>query len=395
MGVGTITRAIKRNYTFLILFAVAIALRIITLDAKGLWLDEAYSVHLARQGLSGLMSQLSLESTPPLYYLCLHFWINIFGSSEGALRALSLVFSLGTMTVLYSLGRKFFSRSVAVVVAALAAFSPLQIYYAQETRMYSLLALLAAGLLYFTIGAAVGSSGQTAVAPAALRRRIIGMGLVGLLMLYTHTVALWFVAACFIVALYYAREQKTRTPVLLSLAGMILAYLPWLFVLIKQVARQETVLQWFVPLWKGKPIWGHVFDSLSSYLFGPFPPYLAIQSAGGFLPILFILFAAILGWGLISHRKSAPMRACSLIAVLAFGFPLVYSRLFQPIYIPGRTDQYLQPVFLLLVGVGILSIAGRRIIQTCVILLYGALSVWVLVPYYGNTDKNASRSYMA
>ena len=389
-----ISSFLKDCLPLIIILAAAAALRAITLGSKGLWLDEAYSVHLAGQSLGGLISQLSLESTPPLYYLGLHFWMNIFGMGEAAVRTLSLVFSLGTIAVLYALGRKFFGLAAGVAAAVLAAVAPLQVYYAQETRMYSLLALLSAGLLYFTVSLSSASSADAQDRPGAVKRRAIGLGVTGLLLLYTHTVALFFVAACFAVALFFAREKKTRTPVLLSLAGMMLAYLPWSLVLIEQIGRQETVLQWFVPFWNGKPVWRHAVDSLSSFSFGPFPPYLAIRDGAGFAAAGLVLALAVLVWGLIARRKSAPARVCALVGLLAFGFPLVYSRLFQPVYIPGRTDQYLQPVFLLLAGAGIAAVSGRKVIPAAVIVLFAALSVYVLIPWYGNAAKDASRDTM-
>jgi len=391
--IGRAVLFFKQNALFFVVLLTAIALRVITLGGKGLWLDEAYSVHLARQGFGDLIRQLSLESTPPLYYLCLHFWMDLFGSGEAAVRALSLLFSLGTLAVLYAIGRRFFSRPVAVAAAALAAFSPLQVYYGQETRMYSLLAFLAACLLYFTVRIAAVSTDAPA-GPGSPRRAAIGMGITGLLMLYTHTVALWFVAACFIAALYFARDRKARVPVLLSMSGTILAFLPWALVLIQQVARQATVLQWFVPFWESKPVWRHAIDSLSSFSFGPFPPYLSLKSPGDFLIMGAVLLAAILVWGLVAGRRSPAVKACGLIGLLAFGVPLVYSRLFQPIYIPGRTDQYLQPIFLLLAAAGIMALSGQRLIRTGIVLLFCALSIWTLIPYYGNFEKDSSRAYM-
>ena len=391
---GRIPSFLRDNFVLILILAAAAVLRTIALGSKGLWLDEAYSVHLAGQSLGGLISQLSLESTPPLYYLSLHFWMNIFGMGEAAVRALSLVFSLGTIAVLYALGRKFFGRAAGVAAAVLAAVAPLQVYYGQETRMYSLLAFLAAGLLYFTVRVAGAPSEKEEDMPAALKRSAIGMGVTGLLMLYTHTVALWFVAGCFVAALYFCRDKKGRMPVLLSAAGMAIAYLPWALVLVKQVARQSTVLQWFVPFWNSKPVWRHAVDSLSSFSFGPFPPYLAIRDGAGFAAAGLALALAVLVWGLIARRKSGPVRACALVGLLAFGFPLVYSRLFQPVYIPGRTDQYLQPVFLLLAGAGIAAVSGRKVIQAAVVVLFAALSVWVLIPWYGNAEKDASRVTM-
>jgi hypothetical protein len=162
----------------------------------------------------------------------------------------------------------------------------------------------------------------------------------------------------------------------------------------EQVARQSTVLHWFVPLWHAKPVWRHAFDSLLSFSFGPFPPYTAISSVGSSVTVAGAVMAAVLVRGVYSLRGSAAMRVCLLASGLALVAPIAYSLLLQPVFIPGRTDHYLHPIFLLLVATGVADISERRLPRIGVVLLFCALSLWVLVPYYETPTKNASRSYM-
>src|SRR3989339_1642966 len=76
---------------------------------QSFWRDEAYSVLLAGQPLSVIIQKSSIE--PPVYYVLLHFWIQLFGTSEIATRSLSLLgFMLATIVVI-EWADKLFGRS--------------------------------------------------------------------------------------------------------------------------------------------------------------------------------------------------------------------------------------------------------------------------------------------
>ena len=53
--------------------------------------------------LSDIPLALREDGSPPLYYMLLHFWLDLAGSSEQGVRALSLLFGLPCMTGLLCL----------------------------------------------------------------------------------------------------------------------------------------------------------------------------------------------------------------------------------------------------------------------------------------------------
>jgi 4-amino-4-deoxy-L-arabinose transferase-like glycosyltransferase len=76
-----------------------------------------------------------------LYYLLLRGWLH-FGASETFVRSLSILPALGTIPVLYWLGRRLFDRRVGLIAAALFTCNAYSIRYSQEARSYSLYILL-------------------------------------------------------------------------------------------------------------------------------------------------------------------------------------------------------------------------------------------------------------
>ena len=109
---------------------------------SGLWLDEALTVDIARLPLDQIPNALKHDGAPPLYYYLLHFWIVLFGQSNVAVRSLSGVIAVITLPVAWLCGKRFGGRAVAWTLLVLLASAPFAVYYATESRMYSLVILL-------------------------------------------------------------------------------------------------------------------------------------------------------------------------------------------------------------------------------------------------------------
>jgi 4-amino-4-deoxy-L-arabinose transferase-like glycosyltransferase len=113
---------------------------------RGIWLDEAISIHQAHLSLHDLFVNLyNGDRQPPFYHLTLWLTIRIFGDGEFAVRLPSLIAGTLTIPVLYELGRELYDRRTGLLAAAFATISPLLIWYSQEVRMYEFIALF--GLL--------------------------------------------------------------------------------------------------------------------------------------------------------------------------------------------------------------------------------------------------------
>ena len=195
----------------LVLIAASVALRIGALDT-GFWIDEAIAVGIASHDLDEIPGLLRLDGSPPLYYLLLHGWMTLFGDGEAATRALSLVFAAATVPAAWwAAGRR---------GAAIVAICPFLTYYAQEARMYTLVAIL------------------SLVATAAfVRHRPVVFVVAMTLLLYTHTWGVFLFAGFALVSLRRGR--------LAPLAIVALLYVPWVPSLAFQALH--TAAPWSLP----------------------------------------------------------------------------------------------------------------------------------------------------
>jgi mannosyltransferase len=126
------------------LTVLAAILRFSTLDVQSFWFDEAVTVGLVKSSFGHMLSSIGgSESTPPLYYVIAWVWTRVFGHGEVGLRSLSALAGTAFVPVAYAAAAELSSRRTAFVIAALAAVSPLLIWYSQEARSYSLLVLFA------------------------------------------------------------------------------------------------------------------------------------------------------------------------------------------------------------------------------------------------------------
>jgi uncharacterized membrane protein len=137
----------SHNTALLVLAGLILAGLVLRLAVpRGIWLDEAISIHQARLSLHDLFRNLYYgDRQPPLYHLGLWLTIRAFGHGEFAVRLPSLIAGTLVIPVLYELGRELYDRRTGLVAAAFAAASPLLVWYSQEVRMYEFVALF--GLL--------------------------------------------------------------------------------------------------------------------------------------------------------------------------------------------------------------------------------------------------------
>ncbi|TFC94601.1 hypothetical protein E3T28_15010 [Cryobacterium sinapicolor] len=99
------------------------------------WGDEAASVMSAERSLPGLFRLLdNVDAVHGAYYLLLHVWIDLFGSSELATRGLSALFVGAATAGTFVLARTLFTARVDVLAALVFALLPRVTYMGSEAR---------------------------------------------------------------------------------------------------------------------------------------------------------------------------------------------------------------------------------------------------------------------
>ncbi|MBN2623555.1 MAG: glycosyltransferase family 39 protein, partial [Acidimicrobiales bacterium] len=220
---------------------VGIALRFV--QRSPLWLDEALSVNIAQLPVGDLFEALRHDGHPPFYYLLLHYWMEVVGDGDVAVRALSGVFAVGSLPLVWVAGRRLAGTDGARWALVVAALSPYWVRYATETRMYSLVMLLVlAGYLLLV---------------DALERpawpRLAGVAAVSGLLLLTHYWAIYLLvtvgALLLLRAWHHPGDRATTVRVIVAVGAGGLLFLPWLGGFLYQAANTGT--PWAGPMRPG------------------------------------------------------------------------------------------------------------------------------------------------
>ena len=131
---------------------IALIVRWNGLASQSLWGDEGFTLWISRLPPNQIWQVAQSDTSPPLYYLLLHFWIHWFGISETSLRGMSAFLESLCVPIFCLLAKKMLADKRAVTVAmSLFALCAFQVEYAQEARFYGLLLFLALASVYSAI----------------------------------------------------------------------------------------------------------------------------------------------------------------------------------------------------------------------------------------------------
>jgi uncharacterized membrane protein len=387
---------------------------------------------------------VQIDQHPPLYYLLLHYWLPLTGETPYYVRLLSVLFGMGTIPLIYLIGKRLSGVGVGVVAAMLLALSPFNIYFAQEGRMYTLLMFNIAVAIYalvrlLTDARSVRPMGSqlrdylrawrsgrplNPEPPAdfsyrdlarhqpgwrgwlARRRglslKVVETDLAWLVLivfsaaaLYTHNTAVLFVLAVnlFVLGLLlYRRLRKAGSPPalqapslgnwVLAQLGIFLLWLPWLSAFLQQAGR---VNQGF---WIPTPDWDTITKTLR-YLSNNLVPSQMSQ-------IVMWILGALLILGVVYYRKrlSIFVLLAALFAVPFLGELIV--SLHRPIFLDRTLIWITVPLFLLLAA-GLAQLR-YRLLMVAVLAILMTNYLFAASDYYrfvSKEDWNTPAGYVA
>jgi Dolichyl-phosphate-mannose-protein mannosyltransferase len=295
------------------ILALAGVLRFHALGADSLWHDEIWSIEMTvgRDGQQSLLpetgvlnpapdlltldpavpwweiwSHMRLDNHPPLYSVLLRFWREMFGSSESAVRSLSVVVSLIAILAMFDAARHFHGVRPALWAALLMALAAPQIQYAQETRSYAL--LLAEGMIAAAAVARLQQRGPTFIRAAILALAVTAMAI-------THYFAIGAIAALVIYTIIYLKGRSRPTTLAAFGCAFVLGVILW---------AHQFVIQWR----------SFASDSVS-WLYDP---------SRHFLAVVFVRILLLPGRSLFD--STGVFQAASIILAIVFLVPLLARR---------------------------------------------------------------------
>ena len=346
------------------------------LDDISLWHDEAFSALLVQYDFGEMMHRIGLDVHPPLYYIILRVWTDLFGSSLITLRLFSMFFGLLVAAGTYFLAKTLFNkRSLAILASLLVFFNAFQIQYQMEARMYTLASFFVVASTLFLV--------------CALRRKAphsiiwwLAYAATASAGIYTHYYVAFILIAQGLFVLYtIAHNTRSFSPLswvrnthfhffFLSSSLITISYLPWLPTFWSQL-RQVQDAFWIPPI----NLW-----SIPSTLFKMFTGF-GIDPYRFSLPLVagstFVIVGMMIFFVLIRYRKQEKWLLVSSLVVPFAAAALV--SLQTSLYLDRYFILFL-PFLLTIVAAAILAIPVSLIRHTLIGLVL--IATFISYPIY-------------
>jgi hypothetical protein len=237
----------------LAIVALAASLRFFQLSRDAFWLDESYSlqaitghnyryVHLPADTVIPardtkvfdrdrpawtIWTTLGEDTFPPLYYLLLRGWVDLFGDSDFAIRFLSALLSVAAVVAFFDVLRLTSGTKIALWGACVMAIAGAQIQLSREARAYALVLLLS--LLACDALVRIERFGPSAARWAGLTASAIGVML-------SHYFAYSMIGALGLYALIRLRGRARTLGICALIVATVLVTITWGPFLRKQLA---------------------------------------------------------------------------------------------------------------------------------------------------------------
>jgi len=214
-----IQRYLNTTVLFGLILLLGITLRFYDLGAESYWIDEMFTVIEGHQSIFQLLASGRLDQ-PPAFYLPFHLWVQLFGYTEIGTRSFSALAGIGSIVLIYMVGRELFGKEVGLLGAFFMAITEFQIHFSQLARFYSFFEFMTLLSFLFFIR-------------AFRSKKVIYFllyGLASIIMVYSHTFGLFILVAQNL--FFLTQEIKNRNAMVIWLICQVLialTLLPYLF----------------------------------------------------------------------------------------------------------------------------------------------------------------------
>lgn len=334
------------SYFIIILFSLFLILS--ALQSDDLWLDELFSVGLARHKLKDLISLTAQDVHPPLYYMILKIAMMLFPASVSAAKVVSVI----PVIFIFCISNLFFTKeytakhAIFFNIFLMSSYSVLT--YAVEIRMYSwclLFCFLCCICSYYIIKDASWKAFLLYITFAEAGAYCQYWTAFGL--------AFYFIL---ISILIFIKDKKNIKKIIVSILIGIILYIPWLNVCLNQISTVSADY-WIGPV----SFNGFIYWNKSVI------PSTAFLKAFVFVFILYFIFKNIL-----EIKNNSFPTIYSLINLFTPSLIIICATIISLVLRPVFTAKYVFPFSILILFFFVISlfkyISNKKLIRFIVLL---------------------------
>jgi uncharacterized membrane protein len=294
-----------------------------------IWADEASTLYSTQNGiLETLRHAADNEKQAPVYFWIISVWRTLNGSIFFA-RLFSVICAAAAIKLFAGLASRILDPRPALLATAFFMFHPFFIWASLEIRVYSLVILLSVLVVRLFIDWFWDDDAERSLLQMTL------FGVVCIAAIYTNYYLGFLLAGCF-AALIVARKWNAAGRYAITMAAVGFAFLPWAYVINKQLAANTSGYQPARDLFDGlQKLWRHALTFIlpaGVFPYGDGSPILVAR--------VWIVRAAlsVLAVFAVFRRKQISSMTIGLISITAVIFAGLLAAYFilGPVYVEVR-----------------------------------------------------------
>lgn len=354
----------------------------------GFWYDEALTTFVATDSWGTLWAWCTqIDIQVPLHYVVLRLWSGVFGSSEFALRLVSVFSILLAVAAIISIGRRLSKYGLGYAAGALLAFMPGLLWIAYEVRAYAFGLALYAWATRFLVAIIVPADPPEIAGNRLFPHRyVLAYALLMLGALYTHYTALGAVAAqvVLLALLTFIRRSRPLLRTTITIAILIgIGFAPWLPIMLTRSGEDRSYYRGSIPPDRSTAV------MLGFHLMGR-------DDVPDEFPALVIAYAVLLLAAVIIGLRWREMRLATLVGLFSVLGPVIITAVLV-FFRPKLSGRYAWPAWIgvdLLFGVLVIAIARFRR-EIGIVGLVALLAVPTFIGERGHPPRSGYREAFA
>ncbi len=225
-----ITSTIIKKYLIETILIFVFTFSAIMLLTKSLWYDELLTTPLVLgYNIKDMIFELQYDAHPPLYFICLKIYTDIFGHSIITMKIFNIFIELIIIFVSYSHAKKIGNRKYAILVLAIFILFPAIYNEIYQIRMYSFAPLMLLMVGVYANKIFLGNNSKL--------NQILFI-VFSILAIYTHFFAI--IGVIFIHFILYTflfkKNKESIKQISVFLIITTISFIPWIPIFFQQIA---------------------------------------------------------------------------------------------------------------------------------------------------------------
>ena len=221
----------KQVILLIIILSLSFMLRVHQINHEDINKDEGLSIYSASKEniIEVIKTSNKIEATPPVYFIILHYWMDLFGSNIPTLRLLSVIFDILAGIIIFLLAKNHFGVKIGFISLLIHSFATLNILYSQEIRMYTLFSFLAILSTFYFLK----------LLQEPKKSNYFFYFITSIFLLYTHYFGIFMVLLqyyCYII-FHFKQKNSQFKPINFVMISLSIISLPNLFFFINKVSE--------------------------------------------------------------------------------------------------------------------------------------------------------------